>query len=63
MQYKNLKIFREINIYFYFFFPDSTGTEDLTSASGASACTTQPLVQALQPPEASPLLGTIGLLF
>jgi len=37
---------------------DSTGTEDLTSASGASACTTQPLVQALQPPEASPLLDS-----
>merc|ERR1712156_895785 len=37
---------------------DSTGTEDLTSASGAPACTTQPLVQALQPPEASPLLDS-----
>jgi len=37
---------------------DSTGTEDLTSASGASACTTQPLVQALQPPETSLLLDS-----
>ena len=44
---------------------DSTGTEDLTSASGGSNCTTQPMVHALiQPPptvsaEAPLLLGTI----
>ena len=43
---------------------DSTGTEDLTSASGGSNCTTQPMVHALiQPPptvsaEAPLLLGS-----
>ena len=46
---------------------DSTGTEDLTSASGGSNCTTQPMVHALiQPPptvsaEAPLLLGTMYL--